>query len=118
MVLNEFYNGTSGNEIYHVIPEIVFKFHYAYIVPKPSPFIQVLDTTIRDFQEFGFKKKSKLDHRNYIYQKEIRNMKLGNFRKSTKVVITMKHMKHVFIFYLACTIVCIVVFLLEIYSYE
>jgi hypothetical protein len=113
-MLNIFYNGTSGEDIFHIIPQPVLTYHLAYLVPKSSPFIQVFNTVIRDIQELGFLKKSQLDYQNYVYLQKIKNTISNPYQKDpNKVVITMEHMQHVFMFYIVCVVICTSVFVVE-----
>lgn len=117
-LLNNFFNGTSGKKIFHIIPEPAIQCYLAYPVSKSSPFIHVFNSIINDIHEFGFKKKSQIDYQIDVYTKRVRNeQSRGAFsEKSIDIKITLTHLEHVFMFYFACSMICIAVFTFEYFS--
>lgn len=120
-ILNSFYNGTMGTEIFHIIPEVALTYHNAYLVPKSSPFIPTFNAANMDAREFGFKIKANRDYLNFVYKENIKSMEnhqniVDDHRKV--VVIKLRNLKNVFILFAICLTICCIVFIAEVLLYK
>lgn len=84
-------------------------FYSTFIVPKKSPFITVFNSAIHLIRESGF-----LEHsiKFALYEAEmlrIERWKKGLIKDQKLQIITVQHIKHVFIFWAACLLVCTIV---------
>lgn len=111
-------DGTSGEEIYHIIPEPALQYFIGFTVPKSSPFIQTFNSIIRDFYEFGFRQKSQMEYQNQVDVEKLNSVKLEKIAKDpNKVVMSLAHLQNVFILYILCTIACVIIFILEVWKF-
>ncbi|CAO1426657.1 unnamed protein product [Diamesa serratosioi] len=114
----KYYDHETGEDTLHIVEEIPISFYSTFIVPKKSPFIKMFNSAIHLIRESGF-----LEHSigNALYEAEllrIERWKKGLIKDQKLQIITVQHIKHVFIFWAACLVFCTIVLFGEIVLYN
>lgn len=98
--------------------ETPITFYSTFIVPKKSPFIKIFNTAIHLIRESGILKKAL---ENAVYEAEllrIERFKKGLIKDKKLQIITLQHFKHMFMFWVACLVVCTIVLFGEIIVFK
>lgn len=114
----KYYNHETGEDTLHIVEETPITFYSTFIVPKKSPFITVFNSAIHLIRESGF-----LEYAigMALYDAEllrIERWKKGLIKDQKLQIITLQHIKHMFLFWVACLVFCTIVFLGEIIVYK
>lgn len=112
-IMNEHYDQTNGDDIFHIVNESPISFYLTYIVPKSSPFISTLNSALREAREMGFNSLATLKMNAHLELKRMKRYQKGFLSKKETQVITLAHFRNVFGFYAFCVFVCCVSFVIE-----
>ena len=98
--------------------EAPITFYSTFIVPKKSPFIKVFNAALHLIRESGL-----LEHalEDALYEAEllrIERFKKGLIKDQKLQIITLQHIKHMFMFWVVCLVVCTIVLFGEIIVFK
>ncbi|GAB0092459.1 hypothetical protein DMENIID0001_074520 [Sergentomyia squamirostris] len=110
----EFWDNTTGSDLYHIIPEIPFSFFASLTVPKGSPYQRKLNSMIQLCTEMGIVQRGQASADHTLKLKRLRRFIMGQYiPEEIKKPINLNNIDMVLLTYIIMIAISTLVFLME-----
>lgn len=116
--LIQFYDPVSGENLYELVPEILFEFYIAPMTSKDSPFIETFNYWLMHYREVGIQKYQAELTMNELNNVMIYRVKHGMVPKKYDKRIRLRELVSIFFLYFILNAFCFSTFIVELlYNY-